>query len=147
MKKMLVAAIPFLMLPSLCASSGVANAAGMRLTAQLRGMNEVGKPGASHGTGTATISVNMSTDKLCYTLKVSGFTLPAIAAHIHAGRAGKNGPVVVPFPTAPSRTGRASGCTTVRASLLKAITGHPSSYYVNVHTAQYPDGAVRGQLM
>ncbi len=29
---------------------------------------------------------------------------------------------------------------------FKAICTHPGQYYVNVHTADYPAGAVRGQL-
>jgi len=132
---------------ALCVPSQVVAASTMTLTAQLRGSNEVSKPGPRSARGTATIRVTMSTGRLCYSLRVSGFKLPAIAAHIHAGRAGKEGPIVVPFPTAPGMSGRASGCVSVRASLLKAITGHPSSYYVNVHTAAYPGGVVRGQLM
>ena len=147
MKKVLVALIPVLLAPALCSSPGaVAASSTMTLTAHLAGSKEVGAAGAPGGTGTASIRISMATGRLCYTLRVSGFTLPALAAHIHAGRAGKIGPIVVPFPTAPGKTGRATGCKMVSASLLKGITGHPTSYYVNVHTAKYPGGAVRGQL-
>ncbi|GAC1324148.1 MAG: CHRD domain-containing protein [Chloroflexota bacterium] len=118
----------------------------MTLTAHLSGRSEIGAPGPRAGTGTATVTVTMSTGRLCYQLKVSGFKLPALAAHIHAGRAGKNGPIVVPFPMAPNSRGKASACTRISARLAKAITGHPTSYYVNVHTAAYPGGAIRGQL-
>jgi hypothetical protein len=88
----------------------------------------------------------VSKNQLCYKLTVSGFKLPATAAHIHAGKAGKNGPIVVPFPKPPAANGKSSGCTTVKSSLPKAITGHPTSYYVNVHSTAYPGGAVRGQV-
>ncbi|HLJ66217.1 MAG TPA: CHRD domain-containing protein [Chloroflexota bacterium] len=125
---------------------GAANASTMKYTVHLKGMNEVGAPGAPHGSGTATITVNMSKHTLCYTISVTGFKLPAIAAHIHAGHAGKNGPIVVKFNNVPNSKGKSSGCTMVSSKLLKAITGHPSSYYVNVHTTQYPGGAVRGQV-
>src|SRR5438067_6853720 len=134
MKKILAALAPLTLVLPLAASSSVASAAHMTMmTAHLKGSSEVGAAGAKNGTGTATITVDMSRHKLCYTLKVSGFKLPALAAHIHAGNAGVNGNVVVPFPTAPGKNGKASGCTTVKAKLLTAITKHPSSYYVNVH--------------
>jgi hypothetical protein len=123
-----------------------------RLTAQLKGSNEVGAAGAPKGIGVATITItvtnvgNLVKSRLCYKLKVSGFTLPAIAAHIHSGKAGKNGPIVVPFPKPPAKNGKSSGCTTASPPLLKGIAAHPTSYYVNVHTTAYPGGAVRGQL-
>src|SRR5579859_251667 len=123
-----------------------AHAASMSFKTTLKGTNEVGVPGPKAGHGTASVTVNPAKNQICYTLKVAGFKLPAIAAHIHAGKAGKIGPVVVPFPTAPGRNGKATGCVkNVKATLIKAIDSHPSSYYVNVHTTQYPGGAVRGQ--
>jgi hypothetical protein len=33
------------------------------------------------------------------------------------------------------------------SSLIDAIESSPNAYYVNVHTAKYPDGAIRGQLV
>jgi hypothetical protein len=119
----------------------------MTLTAHLAGKSEVGTPGPKKGSGTAAIRIYLPSHKLCYTLSVAGFTLPALAAHIHAGKAGVNGPIVIPFPTAPGKTGKATGCVTVKATLLNTIAHHSSSYYVNVHTAAYPNGAVRGQIM
>jgi len=35
---------------------------------------------------------------------------------------------------------------TVDATVAAAILAHPKGYYVNVHTAAFPNGAVRGQL-
>ena len=72
--------------------------------------------------------------------------LPAAAAHIHTGKAGKNGPVIIPL-MAPGKTGHAAACVhSVNASFIKGMMNHPTSYYLNVHTTDYPNGAVRGQL-
>jgi len=50
--------------------------------------------------------------------------------------------VVVPLGAAY----RAKGCTTTSAANARAIAARPGSFYVNVHNARYPNGAVRGQL-
>jgi hypothetical protein len=48
--------------------------------------------------------------------------------------------------SAPDASGFASGCTSVDRAEIKEIIQHPEEYYVNVHNADYPAGAVRGQL-
>ena len=69
---------------------------------------------------------------------------PAAAAHIHRAPAGVNGPVVVPL-SAPT-DGFASGCAEADAELIQEIRQMPEAFYVNVHNAEFPGGAVRGQL-
>jgi len=54
------------------------------------------------------------------------------------------GPVVVPLD-APT-DGSSSGCATVDRALAKDIRQNPEDYYVNVHNAEFPAGAIRGQL-
>jgi len=114
------------------------------LTATLSGANEVpaGAPGSS---GTSTVTINTSTNTVCYSITVSGITLPAIAAHIHRGAARVNGPVVIPF-NPPGVNGITNGCTTADPALLQDIVANPANYYVNVHTTEFPGGALRGQL-
>jgi len=51
-------------------------------------------------------------------------------------------PVVVPF----GKTYKGKGCTTTTQAIASAISKSPSAYYVNVHNAKYPGGALRGQL-
>ncbi len=112
------------------------------LTAQLSGGGEV-TPGDPDGFGFAKVRINLVTNELCYRLSVAGTDMP-VASHIHVGTAGVAGPVVVPF-TAPSE-GLSNGCVNIGADLAAAIAANPAEYYVNIHTAAYPAGAVRGQL-
>ncbi len=95
----------------------------------------------SNGTGSAMVTVNPGQGEVCYVVSVANLTGAVIAAHIHSGPAGTNGPVVVPFN--PSL---GPGCTAVTRELALAILHNPSGYYVNVHTPLHPAGEIRGQL-
>lgn len=121
------------------------------LMATLSGANEVdasGNPGAGdpEGSGQATVQLNEATGEVCWNITVTGIALPAVAAHIHIGAAGTNGAIVVPLAPPPDATGISEACTTADPALVAAIAAAPASYYVNVHTTEFPDGAVRGQL-
>ena len=89
---------------------------------------------------------------LCYVLTVDGIA-PATAAHIHRGAAGVAGPVVAALG-APA-DGNAADCLTEGETgkfpgnppgIVAEILANPGDFYVNVHNADYPGGAVRGQL-
>ncbi len=108
------------------------------LHATMSGKVEVPK-GDPDGTGTAEIKITGK--KVCWELKTAKIAKPN-AAHIHKGKAGKAGPVVVPF----GATYKAKGCTTTSMANANAISATPGSFYVNIHNAKYPGGAVRGQL-
>lgn len=112
----------------------------------LSGPQEVPGPGDDDGTGQAWVSIDGDTNTVCWYIQVSGINLPASAAHIHTGAEGESGGVVVPL-SAPAMDGVASGCTTAEADVVQAILNNSSGYYVNVHNADFPDGAVRGQLL
>jgi Cu/Zn superoxide dismutase len=94
-------------------------------------------------TGTATI--RLRTDgRVCYQLAAKN--LPkAVAAHIHKGKAGVSGNVVVPLKT-PNAAGNAKGCTKAKKALVRSMIKSPRGFYVNVHTGEFPNGAIRGQL-
>ena len=123
---------------------------GCQLSAKLDGKDEGGgKPGAANGSGTATVMLShpaTGLGEICFNIQVSGITLPAVASHIHQGAAGVAGPVVVPFDKSDA-SGKISGCTeNVDPALIDQILANPANYYVNVHTTDFPGGAVRGQL-
>ena len=123
--------------------SGPVLAGGQKLTAAMSGAAEVPGPGDPNGSGTATITVNAGRGEICFDLSVDEIA-PATAAHIHVGDASVAGPVVVGLT--PPTDGSSSGCRDVDRALARAIRKRPSNYYVNVHNAEFPAGAVRGQL-
>jgi hypothetical protein len=129
-----------------------ASAAFTTLEAALSGgATEVPDPGDPDGSGGAQVKIDVKKEKLCFTLVVLDITLPAAAAHIHEGAAGVAGDIVVtlkaPEEIANTGIGLATGCVRNQArSLLRDIRRNPDQYYVNVHTSDFPGGAVRGQL-
>jgi hypothetical protein len=147
------------------------------LTAELDGRSEVAT-GASdqrivgdpRGRGEAYVfGIDGDTRTLCYVLQVERIAEleqgpgNGRMAHIHRGRAGENGPVVVTL--AWPQDGQAADCISedrilpsgAPAFARNPATGQPlapaseilmepEEYYVNVHNQAYPAGAVRGQL-
>ena len=102
--------------------------------------------GDPDGTGTALITVNRGQRTVCWEMTVANITLPATASHIHKAGVGVRGPIVISL-SAPDMTGSASGCRSdVDGDLLRDILENPGSYYVNVHTADYPASAIRAQM-
>lgn len=97
------------------------------------------------GTGTATFHLRAGQGQVCYALAAKNLPT-AVAAHIHHGDAGSSGPVVVPLQT-PNVAGQSSGCASAPRSLVGAILADPGSFYANVHTSEFPGGAIRGQLV
>jgi len=111
---------------------------GTKRTAILLGSNEI-PSGDPDGSGFSTVRLNYGLGTVCWNFSVEDVE-PITAAHIHRAPAGQNGPVVVNF------MGASSGCTDVERSLIKEIIQNPGEFYVNVHNATFPGGALRGQL-
>jgi hypothetical protein len=116
---------------------------GKKFELTLTGAVEVPVPGDPDGTGSATIRINPGQGQLCYTLTVSGIA-PATAAHIHEAPAGAAGKVVLGL-AAPT-DGTSEGCISISRELAKEIMKDPGDYYINVHNAEFPGGALRAQL-
>ncbi|HYH59008.1 MAG TPA: CHRD domain-containing protein [Thermoleophilaceae bacterium] len=96
--------------------------------------------------GAGAFSATFKGKKLCFGVSVKNIKKP-IAAHIHKGGKKADGPVVVTLEW-PSKGGHAatSACVEVAKGDRQAILDKPGGYYVNVHTADFPNGAIRGQL-
>lgn len=117
-------------------------AGGRPLTAELTGAAEVPGPGDADGSGLAVVTLNQGLGEVCFDIAVADVD-PILAAHIHVGTADMAGGVVVNFDVANNGL---SGCVTAGADLIKDIRQNPGGYYVNVHNAVFPAGALRGQL-
>ncbi len=116
-------------------------AAPVVLSATLAGLNEPAG-GDSDGAGGFRAEVDAATGDFCYTLWGEGIAAPTMA-HVHAGAAGVEGPPVVTI----ALTGKGSDqCIAMEPAKLKPIVDDPAAFYVNIHTADFPKGAIRGQL-
>lgn len=123
--------------------AATALAGGRPFTTALSGASEVPGPGDPDGTGTAHITLNQGQGEVCFDITVANIDAP-IGGHIHVGTSDVAGPVVVNLlGSTPSVL---SGCVDADKDLIKDIRQNPEDYYVNVHTAPFPAGAVRGQL-
>ena len=125
------------------ALAGATMAGGRPFRTELLGANERPDPGDPDGSGSAWVTLNPGTGKVCYAYTVSNVATLS-AAHIHRATADMAGPVVIPLPPTSGTGG--SGCVTAERALLIEIIRNPSGYYVNVHNAEFPPGALRGQL-
>ena len=122
------------------AMPATAMAATVKLTATLTGANEV--PAADpDGTGTFVVEIDPDKGDFCYTITSAKIAAPTMA-HVHRGAAGTNGaPVVTLDPKGSDE------CIAVEPDALKPIIATPEGYYVNIHNAEFPGGAIRGQLV
>ena len=116
-----------------------------RLKATLTGAVEVPGPGDPDATGSATVNVDVTKGEVCYEVNVQKIDRPT-GMHIHEAEAGKSGDVVVPLTTPTASDTTTTGCANADAALLGRLTANPGNFYVNVHSATYPQGAARGQL-
>jgi hypothetical protein len=112
------------------------------LRATLTGFNEVdsaGRPGQGDPDGTGYACVDLTPEQVCWDIAVAN--IGAITeAHIHEGGARQNGPIRVDFE------GVQTECAAADQARIDAIRADPGGFYVDVHTEEFPDGAIRGQL-
>jgi hypothetical protein len=110
--------------------------------AELTGAAEV-PPNDSDGTGSVAASFDPETKLLKWTIEYDGLTGPTTAAHFHGpADPDANAPPVIPIE------GDLTTPITGEATLTEEQAGEleTGKWYFNLHTAQYPDGELRGQL-
>ena len=118
-----------------------------KLRAAIRASSEVPKPAGVPAAATGLFSgksVELANDKVSLTWKLTFSHLSgmAIAAHIHIGKPGKAGGVMVTLcgPCRSGQTGRAQITHAQEAKIEKGLT------YVNIHTPKNLGGEIRGQI-
>lgn len=114
------------------------------LTATLTGANERPSPGDPDGSGFAVVDIDADAGTVRYVITSRDIVAPSMA-HIHAGTSDVAGGVEVNFQP-EFEDGVASGTVSADPELLAEILADPAAFYVNVHNAEYPAGAIRGQL-
>lgn len=126
---------------SLAAAMAVTSAVALAETmdVKLSGAQEVPPvQGSASGSGTVTINNDGSVSA---SISASGFT--PTAAHIHEGKAGTNGKVIVPFTKEGDKFVAPAGAK-LTPDQMKAFK--EGDLYVNMHSAAHPGGEVRAQL-
>jgi CHRD domain len=134
---------------------GIANARDeVRLKADLSGDSEV-PPADPDGDGRARVVLKPDEGLVCFRVKFDDTGTPN-RGHIHRGVAGQNGGIVVPFfelvgePGDPRNDAlersELEDCVSADPALIAEIAANPEGFYVNLHNARFPGGAIRGQL-
>jgi len=126
---------------SLAAAMAVMSAVALAETmdVKLSGAQEVPPvQGSASGSGKVTINNDGSVNA---SISASGFT--PTAAHIHEGKAGTNGKVIVPFTKEGDKFVAPAGAK-LTPDQMKAFK--EGDLYVNMHSAAHPGGEVRAQL-
>lgn len=157
--RLVIAIAALLAIGSLLASTVPASASADRgrsnITAGVVRLDGEQEPLGGDADGRGTFGFLAFDSKLCYFLTARRIATPT-AAHIHVGPPGVNGPIVVGLIT-PTQ-GFSADCITAQPdttpntamvlvqSELDQIIANPAGFYANVHNAEFPVGAIRGQL-
>jgi hypothetical protein len=114
----------------------------LHFSAKLNGASET-PPNSSTATGVADLTLDEDSKTLAWTVTYSGLTGPATMGHLHGPAAmGVAAGVQIPL------TGDVSSPIKGSAALTDVQIGdlRGGLWYVNIHTAKYPKGEIRGQI-
>jgi CHRD domain-containing protein len=113
-------------------------------------------PGNMPSSAYLVLTVDLRSGTVCYDITVSGIGEPTElaagigSAHIHSYT--QNGAIAVDLKTQfvavadAADTYQATDCVTAPRRVLVDILLHPKQAYVNVHTVEFPGGAIQGDL-
>lgn len=113
----------------------------------LLGANEV-PPTGSNGFGISVLVYNFNSNSFEISTGFIGLSAAPVGGHIHLGEAGTNGPVIFNFTSfLPATSSGSTDPTNGTLSAADELELYAGNLYVNLHTAQYPAGEIRGQLL
>lgn len=124
------------------ASSGAVNAEILHFTAKLDGASET-PANPSLGKGDASVTLDTDSRHLTWTISYKDLSGPATMAHIH-GPAPVGVAAGVQIPISGDLTSPVSGGADIDDGQIGDLRA--GLWYVNIHTAKYPKGEIRGQL-
>jgi hypothetical protein len=137
-----------------CEGGGATSSRNATYVATLTGAGE--RPAVASAAAGSAVFIRTGTD-VSYRVTASGFSTALTVGHIHIGAAGFVGPVIVPF-TIIAQTGTVAtgsinlalpvtqGNITISGDSLRSLFDAGAAY-VNLHTAAFPDGEIRGQIV
>jgi outer membrane protein assembly factor BamB len=112
----------------------------VRFIIPINGAQEV-PPTGSAGTGTGTIDVNTVTNQLSYNITFSGLGSAETMAHIHGfAPPGMNAGIIHTLPLGTTKVGVFNYSQAQEADILNGLS------YVNIHSVNFPNGEIRGQI-
>ena len=117
-------------------------AAPLKLVAVLTGAGETAG-GDPKAVGGFKVEMDPETNDFCYSLWADKGVKPTMA-HVHSGAAASDGP---PLATLDLTGKTNDACIAIDKVKLQPIADNPALFYVNIHTAEFPKGAMRGQLV
>ncbi len=112
---------------------------------------------ANTSTASGTAMLTLTGNTLTYEVAASGFATPLVVAHIVIGGVGAVGPVIVPFDVIAQQGVVARGTVDLSGPVSYNTLSIPGDSlatllrngltYVNLHTAAWPGGEIRGQIV
>ncbi|MEZ5426077.1 MAG: CHRD domain-containing protein [Pyrinomonadaceae bacterium] len=124
--------------------SAISTARAETFTAFINGAQEVQATG-SGGTGFGRVFLDEGAGMITFTVTFTGLSSDQTMAHIHApGVIGVNGPIAVTLGSPGGTSNTITGTAAVSPTLIAQMRAHQT--YINIHTVNFPNGEIRGQL-
>jgi hypothetical protein len=119
------------------------------------GNQERPTPTPSQAYGAGLVSIDRDQTNAHFMMAWGGLSGPVTGAHFHTGLATQSGPVIFNLPPYFDNTTNPTAAygywkndnTTAPFTLRRALQFRADSMYANLHTAQYPAGEIRGQVL
>lgn len=113
--------------------------------AQLTGAEVVTSKGDSDASAKAELTVSDEINQVCYDINDKTNLGPITSVTINRGMRGTTGPVVLRLKEANERGYK--NCVARSEWLEDSFERSPGSYYIQISTTEYPNGAIRGQFV